>query len=290
MNNESFLKEAHSYINTEFEGFKVYQDIVKDIFIEFNRVCRENQIKYFTAFGSLLGIIRDHGFIPWDYDMDVMIDYADLDRLQVCLEEKLGEDYYYVYITNMKDYPLPVLRVCKKGYTYMSFHVDVFFLTGCPGNEIAREKYIKKVNKICQIRMDKFVKSHSIPQKETTARRVYTFIRNLETFLMPVSVLEKREKKLFGKYPVANAEYCISISNEYHKHLACLFGNNEDIEVDGIFYSVPVEYDKVLREEYGDYNEYMPIRNRFEEFYTLKRYIEDNQEYYLKYLRHRVEE
>ena len=290
MNNECFLEEVHNYINEEFKYFKEYQDIVKDIFIEFNRVCRESQIIYFTAFGSLLGVIRDRGFIPWDYDMDVMIDYADLERLLVCLEQNLGEDYYYVYITNMKDYPLPVLRVCKKGYTYMSFHVDVFFLTGCPKNDIEREKYIKKVNKICQVRMDKFVMSHSVPQEETTARKIYSFIRKINSFLMPVSMLEKREKKIFGKYPVANGEHCICISNEYHKHLACLFSNHKDMEVEGILYSVPAEYDKVLQEEYGEYNEYLPIRNRFEEFYTLRRYIEGNQEYYVKHLWHRVEE
>lgn len=171
----------------------------------------------------------------------------------------------------------------------MSFHVDVFFLTGCPKSEIEREKYIKKINKICQIRMDKFVLNHSIPQEETFARKIYTFIRKIDTFLLPLFMLEKKEKNIFGKYPVSNGEYCVCISNEYHKHLSCLFGKHTDMEADGIFYSIPAEYDKVLKEEYGEYNEYLPIRDRFEEFYTLRRYIEGNQEFYVKHLQHRVE-
>ena len=43
----------------------------KDILLFFQEICDKNQLKYFVAFGTLLGTIRHNGFIPWDDDIDV---------------------------------------------------------------------------------------------------------------------------------------------------------------------------------------------------------------------------
>lgn len=40
----------------------------------FHKFCQDNNIQYSLAWGSLLGAIRHKGFIPWDDDLDVMMD------------------------------------------------------------------------------------------------------------------------------------------------------------------------------------------------------------------------
>lgn len=46
-----------------------------------DRICREHDLAYSLAYGTLLGAIRHKGFIPWDDDADVMMPAADHKKL-----------------------------------------------------------------------------------------------------------------------------------------------------------------------------------------------------------------
>ena len=52
-----------------------------EILKEFDRVCKKYGLRYFLAYGTLLGAIRHNGFIPWDDDIDTMMPYDDYQRL-----------------------------------------------------------------------------------------------------------------------------------------------------------------------------------------------------------------
>ncbi len=51
--------------------------MMKDI----DAICREQGVEYSLTGGSLLGAIRESGFIPWDDDMDIMVDRRNYARL-----------------------------------------------------------------------------------------------------------------------------------------------------------------------------------------------------------------
>jgi len=47
----------------------VILDIMKDI----DKLCRAHNIEYYLLGGSAIGAIRHKGFIPWDDDLDIIM-------------------------------------------------------------------------------------------------------------------------------------------------------------------------------------------------------------------------
>lgn len=77
VNGKPWHYEATSYYDTNvFE-----QDDAKEMFLVISKILEEESILFMPMFGTLLGFIREHGFIKNDYDIDLMIHEKDCERL-----------------------------------------------------------------------------------------------------------------------------------------------------------------------------------------------------------------
>ena len=86
------------------------KEIELDILKMFDAFCKKNNIRYFLAFGTLLGAIRYKKFIPWDDDVDVLVPREDYDRLLSLFQD---DDRYrlYAFERNSK-YAFPFAKLC----------------------------------------------------------------------------------------------------------------------------------------------------------------------------------
>lgn len=57
-----------------------------EILSQLRITCEEHEIPFYLAFGSMLGAIRNDGFIPWDDDVDIAMMRVDYERLSHVLE------------------------------------------------------------------------------------------------------------------------------------------------------------------------------------------------------------
>lgn len=56
-------------------------------------VCDRHGLKWYAAYGTLLGAIRHEGFVPWDDDMDIWVKRPDYNKLMQILPKELPEGY-----------------------------------------------------------------------------------------------------------------------------------------------------------------------------------------------------
>lgn len=104
---------------------------------EIRRVCEENDIAYFLAYGTFLGAVRHQGFIPWDDDMDMAMLREDYEKFCRIAPEKLKPEYCLQTWYTDPNYGLPFGKVMKRNTIYLEskktrrlqengFYVDIF--------------------------------------------------------------------------------------------------------------------------------------------------------------------
>ncbi len=121
------------------ERKQIALDIVKCL----HQVCQENDIRYYMAYGTLLGAVRHKGFIPWDDDLDVYMPRKDLEKFMAAMEQQSGP-YKILFYTNTPNYGYSFPKMIdtrttlidtKQGNSYeeIGVFVDIFPLDGACG-------------------------------------------------------------------------------------------------------------------------------------------------------------
>ena len=65
---------------------ETHEDMMR-LLLAFDRFCKEHDLKYSLADGTLLGAMRHGDFVPWDDDADVMMTRAEYTKLRHVLTE-----------------------------------------------------------------------------------------------------------------------------------------------------------------------------------------------------------
>lgn len=128
------------------EELRKMQTIQFEMLCDFDRVCRENDIKYNIDSGTALGAARHRKFIPWDDDIDVRMIRSEYEKF--CLvADQLDETIFFQNYKTDKNYPWFYAKLRRKGTHAIrvgqehlkmmnGVFVDIFVSDGVPSNRL----------------------------------------------------------------------------------------------------------------------------------------------------------
>ena len=142
-----------------------------DILVFFDAFCRQHNLRYSLAYGSLLGAVRHKGFIPWDDDIDVIMPREDYELLIRLFDDKTNRFFLQSHYSEAHYY-YPFAKIRKNGTVFREkfledkqinhgFYIDVF-----PADKVRDKKrkkdyfYIRYQNTILH---SKFIKNKYCP-------------------------------------------------------------------------------------------------------------------------------
>ena len=130
-----------------------YKQIVLDILLRIDHLCKHNNLRYMISYGTLLGAVRHQGFIPWDDDIDIVMPRKDYDLLCkvvnksdcnlrfLCPETSEDTIYPYGKICDIRTKLKESNFIEVEGY---GAYVDVFPLDYLPDSDKEEMKLYKK--------------------------------------------------------------------------------------------------------------------------------------------------
>ncbi len=244
---EELQKELRESFNPDGSELRMNQLRILDILKFVDKICRENNIRYWISSGTLLGAVRHSGFIPWDDDVDIEMLRDDYIRFNYILPQYLPEYYklqnhatdknYFLPFAKVRDerYPIKEVLDFDRRYKYHGVFIDVFCLE--KGNMIL--SIISKMlhQKLCvsracygatpaiYLQIIYFLLTH-------TLYPVFRWISNLFS-----------STKLFHTYGTGFHK-C-----RYEEDLFPLI----ELQFEGVSFYAPHNYDHYLEKIYGDY-------------------------------------
>lgn len=222
--------------------------------------CKKYSIKYSLAYGSMLGCVRSHGFIPWDDDVDIVMMRPDYDRFLESINNhdtdlsKKSSLYCPRYINKL----LYVVNDDKQqSYT---MYMDLFAADLVPKNIlVAKIKYIA-------ILLMKNVIVGRTGRKTNLFRKIRKVLAYIVSFPISVEQLRKMYSKMVlwgSKNPLDKFRCYYASHHSYGKtHNVDVFNNVKYMPFEDIEMPVMEGYDTYLTTEFGDYMTPPPVKDR----------------------------
>ena len=223
----------------------------------FDKICKKHNIKYYLAYGTLLGAIRHNGFIPWDDDIDVHMLASDVIKLRKILEkenipgyyyqDKLTDKYYYNYwskfgLENTTWMPKKRITDCKYG---ICLDIWPIFPTS---NSCLDKIRIKIFTKIYVITASKYYALNRSDANKL-GKLFHKIIPNkLNDLLYTMSFNILSNKKKYTYYTM----YSVGKDKSIYKKKEDIEGNRKHI-FEKKKYNIPNNTEHYLETFYGDY-------------------------------------
>lgn len=246
---------------------KTIWDIQLKLTQEVLRICNKYGLRIWADSGTLIGAVRDKGFIPWDDDVDLVMFREDYDKLLEIAPDEFKAPYFFQDAYTDRLYPrghaqvryngtaaiLPAEVDCKFN---QSIFIDIFVLDAIPYDKNLFAANIVRAE-LLRMLLNMRVYYHVKLSKIKSVIK-YFGVR----LLFSIFDFKKVHRKFIRQYAypkdcklsdeVTYASYSLRSILKY-KLKKEWFSDTLYMPFEDIMMPVPIGYDKILTELYGDY-------------------------------------
>ena len=236
-----------------------------------HEVCQKIGVKYFLAYGSLIGAVRHKGFIPWDDDMDICMLREDYEKLQDYLIANPDERYEVMSYKNNLNYVYPFMKV-QDNHTYlleedvridsnMGIYVDIFPVDGYEDNADFKNKMTKLIKK----RQLSCYTFKGITNTKSLLNSLIRYISVVIFYFTNTNKYVEQIDELAKSRAVADYE---QVDYLIYKDMNKPVWKREWLEqvivgtFEGKEFMIPKHYHEILTSDYGDYMQLPPLEQR----------------------------
>lgn len=250
-----------------------FKKLTLEMLVEFHRVCEENDLRYCLGYGTLLGAVRHQGFIPWDDDIDVSMprkDYEKLYELSENNEKIFGENYRLASARNKYNIQKPVFNLIdirtvtlsptrQKKFFYPVW-LDIFPMDDIPDS---KEKWEERLN-ACRMGMQKVYRDITIAGGrlkiiKLLAKKICGL--SARGRLITIDKTASGENLCIEDAGIQAGMQCTCYVSPYGMRDISDYSYYDNVSLcrfEGKRFRIPVDYDKRLKQLYGNYMKLPP--------------------------------
>lgn len=237
-------------------------------------LCEEHELRYYLAYGTLLGAVRHGGFIPWDDDIDVVMPRADYLQLISIIEQGDFKNIRILSLQNEVDYCYPFAKlidtrtVLIENYNQiekvpLGVNIDIFPLEGLPDHRFQSNLlYLKLI----MLRKMRDLSNQKLPPNGRNG--LIRLLKIIPALLLKMAGCKRiiwKMDQLAGKLDFDSSQYVGSTvwANGTKEWMPrAYFCRAKQLAFEGRLFPAPTDYDGYLREIYGDYMQLPPEEER----------------------------
>ena len=251
------------------------QEVSLEILKNITDVCEKINLRYALIYGTLIGAVRHHGYIPWDDDVDIMMPRPDYNQLLDYLSEHKLPNLTVFNRNTHPEYPYMITRISDDRYILemdneksvgMGIFIDIYPYDGLGKTKDEAVKYGLKGDRLSSLCYQATRKHFAMETTVSPIRKVLKFPVFLISKIIGKNFFQNKLDKLAGMKEYDNSEFvgCVIWLSWGEKDIFKREWFDETIMMPFENYSfrVPKHYDEVLRHEYGDYMILPPEKDR----------------------------
>lgn len=255
MNLESEVRRGYTIPKEMKKVWKVQMDLLKKLL----EVCEKHHLRIWADGGTLLGTVREHGYIPWDDDIDMAMLRDDFDKLVQVASKEFVRPYFFQFGYSEKYYPLGHAKLRmdnttaiepekKLAHIHQGIFIDIFPYDAVPDDQNKLKGLIAE--------RDRYYSSFLTCLPPLSLSHPGRSLRTLKSRLLYKTLFSQFEN-IFRENSIKDNE-CVSclsfvVDEQHFFRKKEWYKGTVFMPFEDILMPVPEGYHFILKKQYGDY-------------------------------------